>query len=35
MDIDPRFPEADDKRIEEMAVAKRQLEAEATGGHTG
>ena len=28
IDIDPRFPEADDKRKEEMAAAKRQLEAE-------
>jgi len=28
-DIDPRFPEADDEKKEEMAAAKRQLEAEA------
>jgi PPK2 family polyphosphate:nucleotide phosphotransferase len=33
IDIDPRFPEVDDKRREEMAAAKRQLEAEAEGKH--
>jgi PPK2 family polyphosphate:nucleotide phosphotransferase len=30
-DIDPHFPEADEKKKEEMAAAKRQLEAEASG----
>ena len=35
IDIDPRFPEADDKRKEEMAAAKRQLEAEAPGKSAG
>ncbi len=35
VDIDPRFPEADDKRKEETAAAKRQLEAEEPGKSAG
>jgi PPK2 family polyphosphate:nucleotide phosphotransferase len=31
VDIDPRFPEADAKRSEEMAAARRRLEAEGSG----
>jgi PPK2 family polyphosphate:nucleotide phosphotransferase len=35
VDIDPHFPAADAKRSEEMAAAKRQLEAEGPGKSAG